>query len=158
VRLFPKVPQAVKDLPLTERRLAWGVTDEGLPVVATPSALHFGDEVLPWVRVEKAVWAPPLLSVREVDVREGAGRAHRFHLDEERDLAGTVRTCVTSSVGWSEVRTLPGGGKVRVVGRRVPGRDAMEWQAVHLEGTDPDDPTVREQVERLVAALRATLG
>ena len=148
----------MRALSLTERRLAWGVTDEGLPVVATPSALHFGAEALPWWQVEKAVWAPPLLSVREVSEREGQGRAHRFHLEEERDLAGTVRACVTSSVGWSEVRTLRGGGKVRLVGRRVPGRDAMEWQAVHLEGTDPDDPAVREQVEQLVAALRATLG
>lgn len=152
------VPEAVRVLPLTERRLAWGVTDEGVPLVATARALHVGDVQIPWTRVEKASWAPPEMTVREVAVSEGAGAVHRFVLAEERDLAGTVRACVTSSVGWSEVRRLEPSGKVRLVARRVPGQDALLWQAVHLEGTDPDDPAVRQQVEAAVDALRAALG
>lgn len=158
MRFFPTVPEPVRALELTERRLAWGLTDDGVPVVATATGLRFGEATLPWTQVEKATWAPPVLSVREVADVEGTGALHLFHMVEERNLAGIVRTCVTSSVGWSEVRALEAGGAVRLVGRRVPGQDALLWQVVHLEGTDPLDPSVRAQVEQAVSALRASLG
>lgn len=158
ITLRRKVPAAVRAVTTDERRLGWGVTADGLALVATPSGLHVGSDLLAWTRVEKATWARPELVLREVSLREGQGAVHRYRLEQEHKLTGAVRTCVTSSVGWSEVRRLSGGGKVRVVGRRVPGQDAMLWQAVHLEGTDPDDPAVRDEVLALVARLRATLG
>jgi hypothetical protein len=61
-------------------------------------------------------------------------------------------------VAWSDVRRLHPRGKVRIVGRRVPGRDDLLWQTVWLDGTDPTDPALRAQAEELVASLRATLG
>jgi len=40
----------------------------------------------------------------------------------------------------------------------VPGVDALLWQVVWLEGTDPADPALRAQADAHVAALRGSLG
>jgi hypothetical protein len=158
VRFRQQVPDPVRALRLDERRLAWGVTDSGTAVVATPTALLAGDLVLPWNQVAKASWDQPVLTVSEVAEVEGTGTAHRFALVEDDRLAEVVRAQVTSSVAWSDVRRLEPRGKVRVVARRVPGQDALLWQTVWLEGTDPSDPLLRAQAEELVAALRGTIG
>jgi hypothetical protein len=158
VRLRPQVPDAVRAVPVDEHRLAWGVTDGGLALVATPSALWVGETKLPWLQVEKAGWQPPVLTVVEVSEREGAGTRHVWTLADDRRLAETVRAQVTSSVAWSDVRRLQPAGKVRVVGRRVPGQDALLWQVVYLEGTNPADPVLRAQADAFAASLRATLG
>ena len=152
------MPDAVRAARHDERRLAWGLTEDGVAVVATPSALHAGDLVIPWTQVAKVAWQPPVLSVREVADLEDAGTLHSFWLAEEDRLAETVRAQVTSSVAWSDVRRLQPAGKVRVVGRRVVGEDALLWQVVWLEGTDAQDPALRGQADALVAALRGTLG
>lgn len=158
LRLRRKLPDAVRAVVLEERRLAWGLTDAGTPVLATPTSLLAGSLLLPWTQVAKVAWAPPVLTVREVAEVEDAGPVHRFVLAEDDGLAEVVRAQVTSSVAWSDVRRLQPAGKVRVVGRRVPGVDALLWQLVWLEGTDPADPRLREQADALVAALRGTLG
>jgi hypothetical protein len=158
VRLFRKPPAAVSELRLDERRLAWGVTEDGTPLVATSSALHVGEQRLPWVQVEKATWAEPVLTVTEVAEVEGTGARHVLRLAEQHELAGVVRSQVTSSVGWTDRRRLQPSGAVRVVGRRVPGQDALLWQVVWIEGTDPRDPALRAQAEAFVADLRSTLG
>lgn len=153
-----RVPEVVRALRTDDRRLAWGVTVDGTPVVAGETALHVGEDRLPWVQVEKATWAEPLLTVTEVARVEGTGRRHVLELAEERGLAETVRARVTSSVGWTDRRRLQPSGAIRVVGRRVPGSDDLLWQVVWLEGTDPDDPALQAQAEQTVSALRATLG
>ena len=158
MRLRKQLPEAVRSLRLDERRLAWGVTDQGTAVVATPTSLLAGDVVLPWTSVAKASWDQPVLTVHEVAEVEGEGATHRFALVADDRLAEVVRGQVTSSVAWSDVRRLQPRGKVRVVARRVPGQDALLWQTVWLEGADPNDPLLRAQAEELVAALRGTLG
>lgn len=158
MRLRRQLPDAVRDLQVDERRLGWGVTEGGLPLVAAPSALHLGDQVLPWVEVAHVGWEPPLLTLREVAEVDGAGRLHELVLAEDAGLAQVVRAQVTSSVAWSDVRRLQPRGKVRVVARRLPDRDALLWQTVWLDGTDPDDPALRAQADELVGSLRATLG
>jgi hypothetical protein len=134
------------------------VTTDGTAVAATPTSLLAGAVVLPWTQVSKVAWEPPVLTVREVADVEDAGPLHRFDLAEDDHLAETVRAQVTSSVAWSDVRRLEPSGKVRVVARRVPGRDALLWQLVWLDSTDPSDPSLRAQAEHLVAALRGTIG
>ena len=158
LRLRRTTPEAVRRLRVDARRLAWGVTPDGTPVVATETALHVGDEHVAWVQVEKAIWAPPLLTVTEVAEVEGTGTRRVLHLEDQRGLAEVVRARVTSSVGWTDRRRLVPEGVIRVVGRRVPGEDALLWQVVWLEGTDPADPLLRAQAEQVVAELRATLG
>jgi hypothetical protein len=158
VRLRRQVPDGVRALAPTERRLAWAVTEDGTPLVATPTSLYAGELVLPWTTVAKVVWQPPVLTVREVADVEDAGPAHRFALAQDEQLAEVVRAQVTTSVAWSDVRRLEPGGKVRLVGRRVPGVDALLWQLVWLDGTDPHDPALRAQADALVASLRGSIG
>jgi hypothetical protein len=153
-----KVPQLVKDLKTPERRLAWGLTTEGVPLVATPSALHTPDAELRWTDVERVSWKPPVLVLTEVSELEGAGTQHRWELAEDNRLAEAIRARVTSSIGWSERRGLLPSGHVRLVGRRTPDRDALDWQMVFETGTDPYDTELRAQAERMVEALRRTIG
>lgn len=158
MRLRPRVPEAVRALAPAERRLGWALAEDGTALVATPTSLYAGGLVLPWTQVAKVAWRPPVLSVREVAEVEDAGTEHLFSLAEDEGLAEVVRTQVTSSVAWSDVRRLEPRGKVRLVGRRVPGVDALRWQVVWLDGADPADPALRAQADAHVAALRGSLG
>lgn len=156
MKLRKPVPDAVRAV--RGERLGWAVTEDGVALVATPTALRIGDEELPWVQVERVSWQPPTLTITEVAEVEGRGRVRAFAVTDDHRLAEAIRARVTSSIGWTDVRRLEPSGKVRLVARRIPGQDALLWQVVHLDGTDPADPVVRQQVQALVASLRATLG
>ena len=155
------VPPAVKALPLLpgERRVAWALTAAGEPVVATDAALVLpGDVRLEWHRVERAGWQRPRLTVLEVAGVEGAGARHELELADEGDLPEVVRTRVTASVAWSSHSRLAPRGGVRVVGRRRPGLEVLEWQLVYDPGTDLADPLVRAQAEELLEGARRSIG
>ena len=142
-----------------DRRLAWAMTVSGDPVVASDLALHLpGSESLPWSSVERVSWRRPLLEVLHVALVEGSGQRWSLELADEHGLAEVVRSRVTSSVAWSNhLRLRPSGG-VRIVGRRLPGRDDLDWQLVFDAGTDPHDPALRAQAEAAAAEARRTLG
>ena len=155
------VPDPVRGVSLDpgERRLAWGLTAHGDPVVATDLGLRLpsGDR-LDWADVERATWRRPLLVVVKVSPVDGSGPRWELELAEERDLADVVRSQVTASVAWTDhVRLAPAGG-VRVVGRRRPGRELLDWQLVFDRGTDPDDPQLRAQAEAIVLDVRRRIG
>jgi hypothetical protein len=152
------VPDAVRALAPGERRLAWAVAEGGQPLVATPIGLHISDQLLAWTSIARAEFQPPVLVVQEVDEVDGRGARHDITLAQDSGLAQVVRAQVSASVAWTDVRRLQPRGKVRLVARRRPGTDALLWQTVWLEGTDPQDPGLRAQAEALVADLRATLG
>ena len=151
----------MKAVPLEpgERRLGWGVTSVGDAVVASTAGLHVpGTGRLDWPDVEKATWQRPVLEVVEVAEVSGSGRRWRVELTEEGELPDVVRSAVTASVAWStHVRLSPAGG-VRVVGRRRPGQELLDWQLVYDRGTDLDDPRVRAQAEAVLADARRTIG
>ena len=155
------VPDAVRAVPLEpgERRLAWGVTTSGDPLVATPRGLHLpGSPRLDWADVERATWRRPVLAVVRVSRVDGSGTRWELELAEEAELADVIRTQVTTSVAWSNhVRLQPSGG-VRVVGRRRPGQDLLDWQLVFDAGTDPDDPALRAQAEAAMLEASRTIG
>jgi hypothetical protein len=153
-----RVPAAVRALDVPERRLAWGLTDDGTVLTATPTALYAGTEPLPWWRIERAAWQPPLLTVVEVADVEGAGTQHTWSLADDARLAETVRACVTSSIGWTDHRKLGDGSRVRLVGRRQPGRDPLEWQTVWSSAAAAADPAWRAQAARWVEELRGSIG
>jgi hypothetical protein len=153
-----RVPDEVRAVETAERRLAWGLTDDGVALVATASALHVGDQELPWWRVEKAAWQPPLLTVIEVAEVEGTGTRRAWSLAQDSRLAEVVHGSVTSSVAWSDYRKLPVGGRVRLVGRRVPERDPLEWQVVWQSAQAAADPALRALAASWVEALRTTIG
>lgn len=155
------VPDVVTAVTLEpgERRRAWGVTTRGDAVVATDRGLHLPRSGrIGWHEVERATWKRPVLGIAKVATVDGTGARWQLELAEEADLADVVRTSVTASVAWTNhVRLQPSGG-VRIVGRRRPGQDALDWQLVFDAGTDPDDPQTRAQAEALLADARRTIG
>lgn len=155
------VPDVVKAVTLEpgERRRAWGVTTLGDAVVATDLGLHLPRSGrIDWHEVERATWKRPVLGISKVARVDGTGARWQLELAEEADLADVVRTSVTASVAWTNhVRLQPSGG-VRIVGRRRPGQDALDWQLVFDAGTDPDDPQARAQAGALLADARRTIG
>jgi hypothetical protein len=156
VKLRRTVPAAVRAVP--ERRLAWGVTDDGTALVAAPTSLYVGEQPLPWTSVERVSWQPPVLTITEVAEVEGTGASHSWTLVEEARLAEIVRERVTASIAWSDVRSLQPAGSVRLVGRRMPGQELLEWQTVWRAGTNPADPLLRAQVDAFLDGLRRSIG
>jgi hypothetical protein len=156
VKLRRTVPAAVRAVP--ERRLAWGVTDDGTALVAAPTSLYVGEQPLPWTSVERVSWQPPVLTITEVAEVEGTGASHSWTLVEEARLAEIVRERVTASIAWSDVRSLQPAGAVRLVGRRMPGQEVLEWQTVWQAGTNPADPLLRAQVDAFLDGLRKSIG
>lgn len=152
------VPATVRALKTDERRLAWGLTPDGTVLVATATFLYVDCDKLAWTKVERVSWTPPVLTVIEVAEIEGSGRSRNYELVEDGRLAEIVRARVTSSVGWSDRRVLHPSGAVRLVGRRTPGVDLLEWQTVWEPGTDHHDPALQAQAADWVAALRKTIG
>ena len=155
------VPDAVRGVQLDpgERRLAWAVTTGGEAVVATDRGLRLpASPRLEWADVERATWRRPTLVVVRVSAVDGTGQRWQLELVEEGDLPDVVRSQVTASVAWSDhVRLQPSGG-VRVVGRRRPGQDLLDWQLVFDAGTDPDDPVRRAQAEAVLLDVRRRIG
>lgn len=144
-----------------DRRVAWALTEDQQPVVATGRGLLLpGLDRVDWADVERAVWQRPVLTVVESAEVAGTGRTTALRLREADDdrLPDVVRAGVTTSVAWStHVRLQPAGG-VRVVGRRRAGRETFDWQLVYDQGTDVDDPAVRAQAERAAVRARRTVG
>ena len=162
----PKPPaEAVARLERDERVVSWGLAPGGGAVVATPLGLWLpgAAERLPWHLVDKATWRNDTLTlVAAVDTGDGvlveqAPRAVR--LDTPNDLPQTVRVRVQKAIAFTRHHPLPGGRRgVRVVGRRVPGRDGVTWQLVFDDGVDRDDPAARAAADQYVAQARAELG
>jgi hypothetical protein len=74
-------------------------------------------------------------------------------LSRPRDLPPTIRKRVEANIVRSELLTI-GGGAVRFVGRRLPGRDGVSWWA-RLEPGTRDTERVRAAIRARLAILRA---
>lgn len=165
----PRPPaEALAPLDRHERVASWASTVDGGVVVATPLGLWWpgtgghAAERLPWHLIDKATWRDGTLTVTAAAdsgdgvLTEQPPRAVR--LAEPRDLPQTVRVRVQRAIGFTRHHTLPSGGGVRVVGRRVPGRDGLTWQLVFDPGVDRDDPAVRSHAAALVDQSRSEVG
>src|SRR5919197_442743 len=140
-----------------EHILAHAAARDGSYVVATDRALHLptpdGSIRLPWERVEQAAWQDGWLHIRE-----NAGAAeHHIRLTDPGSVPETVQERVTATIVINHQARLPGGERVRIVGRRPPGGD-VRWTFVFDAGLDPDDPELRAQAGRLLATLRRQTG
>ena len=157
-----KPPAAVTAVPLEpgERRLAWALTMTGEAVVATDLGLRLpGGSRIDWPDVERVSWQRPQLTVHGIAPVAGAGSRRQVALDDEDGgLPEVVRSQVTASIGWSRHHQLQPGGGVRVVGRRRPGRELLDWQLVYDRDTDPADEGQRAQAEALLLDARRTVG
>jgi hypothetical protein len=162
----PRLP--VEDRPPLgpdERILSWAESDVGL-LVATNLGLWLPPGRLGWHEIHKATWDGQVLTVTAARVAEER-TAYAvvedlppvpFTIPAPGDLHRVVRTRVTNSVGPSTHHELPGSGGVRVVARRVPGRDGWRWTARYDDGVDPDDPVVAEVTNQLVEAARQQMS
>jgi hypothetical protein len=159
-------PEATRALDRDERIVAWGRAAGGDPVLATQRGLWLpgddGPRRIGWHLVDKATWDAGTLTVIEaVDTGDGVLEERppvAVRLEEPRDLPSTIRARVERSISYSRHYALTPSGGVRVVGRRVPGRDGLSWQLVFDAGTDADDPLLRIQAEHLVANARVETG
>lgn len=162
--LFKRKPKLPADrrpaLEPDERVLAWATTGDDAVVVATNRGLWLpGLSRLGWHEIHKAVWSGRELVVTPasvVDERDGyAVVADQPILStllvEPGEVPDQVRTRVTRSVAYTEHHSLPEGGGVRVVARRVSGVDGLTWTVRYDPGTPPDEATVDD----LVASARA---
>jgi hypothetical protein len=157
------VPDAVKAIALGpgERRVAWAITPDEQPVVASTRALYLPDgTTLAWDAIERVHWEKTTLHLIELTEHEGSGRRHQvtLDLDHDTDLPEEVRTRVSASFAWSShVKLRPAGG-VRIVGRRRAGMEVVDWQLVFDRDTDPLNPALRAQAVEHLAAARRTIG
>jgi hypothetical protein len=171
LRRRPKLPVALKPaLEPEERMLTWAAVGEDRAMVATnlglwlpgsgrPAATRLG-----WHEIHKAAWSGRELRITPAEVAEERddylvlvdGPVAGFLLLEPGELPDQVRTRVTKSVAYTAHHQLNVGG-VRVVGRRVPGRNGLTWSVRYDSGTPVSLPAVIELTGELVlAAQRAT--
>ena len=161
--------EAVARLDEDERVVSWAPAPGGA-LVATQLGLWLPGvpERLPWHLIDKATWRSEVLTlITAVDSGDGVlveqpPRAVR--LVQPRDIPQTVRVRVEKAIAFTRHHPLPGAEGtgvrrgVRVVGRRVPGRDGVSWQLVFDPGVDRDDPAVRAAASAYVDQARAEVG
>lgn len=156
---LPAPVRAALDLPRGERPLGFAATRGGSYVVATAVALYVptpegGFARIPWDRVDKATWENGRLHVHET----AGGPEHHVGLAEPGSIPEIVRERVTATIVVNHQATLPGGGKVRITGRRAPGTEELRWAFVFEADLDPADPGLRAQAEQLLEDLRRQTG
>jgi hypothetical protein len=153
--------EALAPLERGERVTAWGRTAGGEILLATPLGLWMpGAERLGWHELHKARWDSGVLTlVRGVEAEPGVREdapPQRHVLAEPGNLPAEIRTRVTRSVAFTAHHPLTAGG-VRIVARRVPGRDGLDWVVRYDPGT-VRHPEEEQVVAELVAAARATMA
>ncbi len=127
-----------------ERVLAWARVD-GLDavVVATNRGLWLPDATarLGWHEIHKATWGDSVLTVVGSSSVESADfsivsdlPAVSLRLVDPGTLPRRVQERVTASVAVSTLHRLPDRGSVRVVARRVSGRDGLTWSVRFEDG------------------------
>ena len=165
LRRRPKLPASLRPaLGPEERVLAWAeVSPEGAgALVATNHGLWLPDgKQLGWHEIHKAAWSGRELRVTPAEVAEERdeyavlvdGPVVSFLLLEPGELPDQVRTRVTRSVAYTSHHPLNAGG-VRVVGRRVPGRNGLNWSVRYDSGTPVKLAAVVELTQELVSAAQ----
>jgi hypothetical protein len=151
-----------------ERIVAWAGAVGDDVVVATNFGLWLpsATERLGWHEIHKATWSGrqlALVAAREVAEADGYTVMEDLPvlvltlLDPDR-VPEQVRTRVNRSVAYTSHHPLPGGGGVRVVGRRIGGANGLRWAVRYDEGADREAPGVPEATAELVAQAQASTG
>lgn len=144
-----------------ERVVSWADTADGAVVAATQYGLWWpfpdGPRLVRWQFVDKVVWRDGALTLTEGEVVDELLLVDRapvsVALSVPRDLPPTIRKRVEANIVERETVTAPGGGRVRFVARREPGRDGVTWWA-HLEAGTSDTADVRAAIAARLAILR----
>jgi hypothetical protein len=163
LRRRPKLPASLRPaLGPDERVVAWAPVGDEQALVATNQGLWLPDgRRLGWHEIHKAAWSGRELRITPAEVAEVRdayavlvdGPVIGFLLLEPGELPDQVRTRVTRSVAYTSHHPLTVGG-VRVVGRRVTGRNGLSWAVRYDSGTPVQLDTVVELTGELVAAAQ----
>lgn len=148
----------------SERMLAQGRTATGDPVVATQRGLWTPEGTrIGWHQISKATWSGSELTVvTAVRVDDGpeSGPAVivdaeplRWPISEPGRLPQVVQKRVNHSVALTE-HHLAGSAGVRIVARRVSGRDGLAWFVRYDHPADARSPGVIAAVEQLLARVQ----
>ncbi len=166
-RRRPSLPAESRPaLEAEERVLAWSSCEQGV-VVATNRGIWLPAmaERLGWHEIHKAAWSGRELRIIPAEVaeeREGYtvlvdGPALTFLLLEPGELPDQVRSRVTRSVAYTTYHEFERGA-VRVVGRRVSGRDGLTWAVRYDSGTPVNRQAVITATDALVGAARNSVA
>jgi hypothetical protein len=79
-------------------------------------------------------------------------------LRDPGNLPRRIRERVTASVAYTSLHQLDGSGAVRVVGRRISGRDGLTWFVRYEGKVDPADPEVIDATTELVQTARDSIN
>jgi hypothetical protein len=153
--------EIVSRLSRHERVLSWADTIDDRAVLATPKGVWWpeadGPRRILWQHIDKAVWRDGRLVIIEADVVDDLLLVDRAPIEttltRPRDLPPTIRKRVEANIVRTELLSI-GGGAVRFVARRQPGRDGIIWWARLETGTN-DTEKVRSAVRARLAILRA---
>jgi hypothetical protein len=152
---------ALARLDKEERVVAWADTSDDQVVVATSLGVWWpevaGPRRVPWQHIDKVVWRENVLTLTEADVVDDALLVDRpsvsVSLAKPRDLPPVVRKRVEANIVRSELLSV-GGGAVRFVARRLPGRDGIAWWA-RIEPGTPQTERVRSAISARLSILRS---
>jgi hypothetical protein len=152
-------PPTLTGLDNNERIVSWADTADGEVVAATPLGVWWpGPRRILWQHIDKAIWRDGALTITEADVVDDLLLVDRAPvaavLSKPRDLPPTIRKRVEANIVRTELLSV-GGGAVRFVARRRPGRDGVNWWA-HLEPGTPDTETVRAAISARLGILRSS--
>ncbi|GAA1345369.1 hypothetical protein [Actinocatenispora thailandica] len=147
-RPFEAAERLVAWAPVAGGHSAGGTAGDGY-LVATDRGLWLPGhhDRLGWHEIHKATWSGRQLTVIPARLVRSAGEAPDapadvfaddeplvYRIDDPGELPYQIRVRVTKSVAFSTHHELPNGG-VRVVARRIPGRDGLHWALRYDEGT-----------------------
>jgi hypothetical protein len=156
---LPDDARARIDLARGERVLSAARLGDGDWVAATDQALVGAGWRAPWSAATHAQWYDDASTLEVAWLDDAGDRQDRsLVLDEPGLLPETVHERVTATILISRHLPVSGRNGVRVVGRRQPGSDEVEWQVVADAGVDAADPEVSARVEEAVREMSTELG
>ena len=129
-------------------------------VGGTAGSLYLPDgAVLGWNEIDQAVWHfdESRLEIVSLPIN-GAARSYQIHLADPGRLPELVRERVTSSIVVNQHVPLAGRRGAKIIARRVPDTDRLDWMAVYDAGIDGSDPEIKERIRAAVEVLRRDLG
>lgn len=147
-----RIPAEVRDgldLERGERPLVYAA-----PLVATERALLLpGGVRVPYEAIDRASWTE-----RGVRLALTDGTVREVAVEDPGRLPEMLRERVNATIVVSKHVPLPGRGGVRLVARRKPGGEVLDWGLRFDEGLDPADPGLRAQAEQALESLRRSMG
>jgi hypothetical protein len=156
---LPDDARAALHLARGERVLSAARQRDGEWVAATDQGLVGAGWRAVWSAATHAQWYDDASTLAVAWLDDEGGRHERsLVLDEPGLLPETVHERVTATILLSQHLAVSGRLGVRVVARRQPGSDEVQWQVVPDVGIDAADPQVSDRVAQLMRVMATELG